>query len=55
MWQAVGYIAGSAGQSREATPPQKAPTGGGRTLKIITRSTAVKPQQQQEDTPSTDF
>ncbi|XP_071129543.1 uncharacterized protein [Mytilus edulis] len=46
---------GSAGQSREATPPQKAPTGGGRTLKIITRSTAVKPQQQQEDTPSTDF
>lgn len=46
---------GSAGQSREATPPQKAPAGTGRTLKIITRSTAVKPQQQQEDTPSTDF
>ncbi|XP_063445411.1 YLP motif-containing protein 1-like isoform X7 [Mytilus trossulus] len=46
---------GSAVQSREATPPQKAPTGGGRTLKIITRSTAVKPQQQQEDAPSTDF
>ncbi|CAC5389479.1 unnamed protein product [Mytilus coruscus] len=46
---------GSAGQSREATPPQKAPAGTGRTLKIITRSTAIKPQQQQEDTPSTDF
>ncbi|XP_052069850.1 uncharacterized protein LOC127708772 isoform X9 [Mytilus californianus] len=46
---------GSVEQSREATPPQRTPAGTGRTLKIITRSTAVKPQQQQEDTPSTDF
>ena len=48
------FITGSAGQSREATPPQRAPSGG-RTLKIITKSTAVKPPHDQEGAPSTAF